>query len=240
MKKTFVTTVALLLLQGCIVPPKVNNITMDNGKTAQEYRLFLQGDHRHLLGRYANLMYDKGLRMDASMINIPGSRYVILKVKEYQINGLDFSLHPISLNGIKPISCKSNKKPGYAIRFLECKYSKKDIRNSVIKNQNQGLNGLIVDESPNNTLSEAWECSKKYYPQYKQAENVFGRMSVRKRYQRECIEPAYFPNKVHTPTLMSDGIIENEFTYRMSAFGNKHYRFSVDKDNKEFLKFLSK
>lgn len=239
MKKVLVSITALLALSGC-VPPKVQQVTLENGKTAQEYRLFLQADHRHLLNRYGKLMYDKGLRMDASMINIPGSKYVILKVKEYQINGMNFSLYPMRLNGIKPISCKSSKKPGYAIRFLECKYSKSAIRNSVIRNQKQGLNGLIVDESPNDTLSEAWKCSKKYYPQYKQAENVFGRMSIRKQYQRECIEPAYFPNKVHSPTLMPDGLIEDQFTYKMAAFGNKHYRFAVDKDNKEFLKFLSK
>jgi len=233
------TATALLMLQGC-VPPAVSSVTTATGKKVETYSLFLQNDHRHILYRYPKLMYDKGLRMNASMINVAGSNTVTLKVEEYQIHGRDFTLHPITLNGIKPLSCKKGKIPGRARRTLECTYNKAAIRNSVIANQKKGLNGLIVDESPNGTLSEAWKCSQKYYPAYQSAGNVFGRMRVRNQFQRECMEPIYFPGTVHSNPLALDGIIENRFSYRMAAAGNKHYRFSVDKDNKKFLEFLSK
>ena len=238
MKHSLIFITTLLVLTGCVSSPK--QITLPNGQTAEKYTLFQNNDHRHLLARYSLLSYKRGLRMDASMINVPGSKYVTLKVKEYQINGKNFTLHPITLNGIKALSCKSSTRPGYAMKFLECKYDKASIRNSVLKNQQNNINGLVVDESPNGTLSEAWKCSKKYYSAYKKASNVLGRMSIRKKYQRECIEPVYFPNKTHRATLIPDGLIEPKFTYHMAVTGNKHYRFSVDKDNKKFLKFLSK
>ncbi|HIQ27732.1 MAG TPA: hypothetical protein EYH42_04455 [Sulfurovum sp.] len=237
LKGILLASAVVLGMNGCV--ESVKPITLSNGQKAEQYSLSWGADprHSHFFYRYAHLMYDKGFRMKVSMINIHGSTTVTLKVKEWQNKGLDFSLHPMILNGVKPLSCSSSKKPGYAIRYLECQYNKRALINSMgkpfgPKEKNWKLHGIFVDESANGTLSEAWKCSKKYLPSYYAASNMAERISIKYK-ASDCVKQVY---KIYRPT---PGPIEDYFTYEMAAFGNKHYRFNT-KSDKEFIQFLSK
>jgi hypothetical protein len=226
-----------LITTGCL--ENVKQVQMANGQHADEWQsLGHTNDPKHILN-YEKMSYKYKIITRAKMLNVPGSKIVTLKVKRHQVGGRDFSLHPMALNGIKPISCKSGKKPGYAVRTLECTYNKAALRNTIL-NRTVVANGMLVDESPNGTLSEAWKCSKKYGPKFYATKNIFKRMSIRSDYGNECLNPHYFNNQKHFGVIGDKALLEDYFTYRMAAYGNKHYRFAVDEGNKEFLKFLSK
>jgi len=235
-KLLLAASASILTINGCVESSQ--QITLPNGKQATEYTsLILTEDSRHLFSRFASLMHKRGFKMNISMINVHGSKTVTLKVKEWQTSGLDFSLHPMTLNGVKPVGCKSSKEPGYAIRYMECTYDKQALIKSMGKpygpaGKGWKLNGLIVDESPNGTLSEAWKCSQKYLYDYFETENMLKRVQIGYK-ASDCVKKVY---KIYRPT---PGPIEDYFSYPMAAYGNKHYRFSV-RSNEDFINFLSK
>lgn len=155
--------IAGMLLNGCGESTKP--ITLPNGKQGYEYTSLMQmADTRNALNRYTK-MYDSGFRMRTSLVNIPGSKRVTLKVKAYvtgnqnykmaltpgsgglkptlmtnipkQTTGA-FSLYPMILNGVKPLLCKSGNEPGTTIKHLECEYDKQALIKSIGK-----LDGLV-------------------------------------------------------------------------------------------------
>jgi len=139
----------------------------------------------------------------------------------------------MTLNGVKPLSCKGYKKEGYAIRHLECTYNKKDLARSMNKpygpkEKGWRMSGFIVDESPNGTLSKAWKCSKKYIDEYYAADSNAAKRAVKNK-ANECVRRAYGIN------WRVPGTIEDHFTWDMLAHGNKHYRIIFYKGDKDKL-----
>jgi len=264
-KGILLASAVVLGMNGC---ESVKQIKLPDGQIGEEYSMMLVADTRNGLSRYIK-MHDYGFRMRPSLINIPGNKTITLKVEAYTMKGGNykvaltpgsgglkptlmtnipeqnsgtFSLYPMILNGVKPLSCKTGNKQGYTTKYLECKYNKQTLIKSIGKldgpvGKQWEINGFLVDETNDGTSSDAWKCSQPYIPELFAAKNSSQRLAVKEK-QRLCIASKYGISLYRNPLgLLED--VNDKVNYNQVMFGKKHYRFAV-KNNKEILKFLSK
>jgi len=265
LKGILLASAVVLEMNGC---ESIKQIKLPNGQVAEEYSLTQVADTRNGLSRFIK-MYDYGFRINPTLINIAGSKTIILKVEAYTMRGGNykvaftpgsgglkptlmtnipeqnsgtFSLYPMILNGVQPISCKTDNKPGYTRKYLECKYNKQALIKSIGKldgpaGKQWEINGFMVEETNDGTPSNAWKCSQPYVKELYAAQNSSQRRAVKEK-QRLCIASKYGINLYKNPLGMLEDV-NDKVNYNQIMFGKKHYRFAV-KNNEEILKFLSK
>ena len=264
-KGILLASAVVLGINGC---ESVKQIKLPDGQVGEEYSMMLVADTRNGLSRFIK-MDAYGFRMNPSLIKIPGSKTITLKVKAYTMRGGNykvaftpgsgglkptlmtnipeqnsgtFSLYPMILNGVKPLSCKTGKKPGYTTKYLECKYNKQALIKSIGKldgpvGKQWKINGFLVDETNDGIPSDAWKCSQPYIKELFTAQNSSQRRAVKEK-QHLCIASKYGISLYRNPLGMLDDV-NDKVSYNQVMFGKKHYRFAV-KNNEEILTFLSK